>query len=935
MIKFTNLYKQYNTKDGKTVFGLSNINIDLPETGMVVILGKSGSGKSTLLNVLGGVDKCTSGTYTVLDKNTNDFNESKWDHYRNTYVGFIFQNYCLIEEYTVGKNVRLPLEVQSVKSDVNADVLHALSQVGLEGYENRKPNELSGGEQQRVAIARALIKDPKIILADEPTGNLDSGTGASILETLKGLSKDRLVVMVSHDRESAFEYADRVIELKDGGVIADVTVESQGTDSGEIVIESYDNRTIVKVPKGQVLKEEHLTQLNSSIESNKEITISQTKAVTGKKYSTTTPEKIAVYNKNSYSGLEFKKNRLPVNTSLKMGLSGLKRKWIRTTLAVLLLTIAIIFFGLSQYPAEFNFGNSLAKSFKTDEINTAVLNYEPDRDDWYSWGMEATIPFNKVDELAVQYPNVNFIGVYKTYLRLPSSEDYSKSDIFDVDMAGILEFDNWESIEFIDNCSNCQYPKTNEEVIITDLIAKEVYLPVYNEKQKKQNSKFTEITDIRDLVGKKLEFADAGEFTIVGIKDTNYEQYEELRGFDYYNMDFDDKDYWRLSGMYERYNFELENEYGLLYTHKGFYENFIKNYYSRVDIVVYNQNDDYGVSTVYDKVSDSNTTLFDATIFMDNYDADDLLASQGDVVDVIINSWDAKSIIYGYESSKLNADDIIMEVVGEALTNDSPITDAMREDIRTQLTADYLGKEFTIAYEVYKDKGGMYKTYEMDIRIVGIFSEDLTENDDEYLPYGIYMSKDNLLENSPNLLEGYDAIKIDFNDNVKENAKLFNDLRAKDYYFGYFVGSVMDEYEYQTQNLIITLYIITGIFGLFAAILIINTISSTILDRKKEIGTLRALGCRGTDVGKIFMFEALFLFLITTVIAVSATFFIGIFLDNMISESAGLTLYLFSMTPTIALRIVLFAMIFLFGATLFPIRKVVKMRPIVAIKNLK
>ncbi|HCC04097.1 MAG TPA: ABC transporter permease, partial [Clostridiales bacterium] len=189
-----------------------------PETGMVFILGKSGSGKSTLLNVIGGLDKYDKGEIIINGKSTNQFKEKDYDAFRNTYMGFIFQEFNLIEDYSVEQNIKLALELQK-KEATDDEIERILKKVELTEVSKRKINELSGGQKQRIAIARAVIKNPEIILADEPTGNLDSQTGEQIWKILKDLSKEKLVIVVSHDKESANIYADRIIEIQDGNII--------------------------------------------------------------------------------------------------------------------------------------------------------------------------------------------------------------------------------------------------------------------------------------------------------------------------------------------------------------------------------------------------------------------------------------------------------------------------------------------------------------------------------------------------------------------------------------------------------------------------------------------------------------------------------------------------------------------------------------------
>lgn len=220
MIQLKGVSKTYKSKKGTPTNALKEITLDFDSKGMTFILGKSGSGKSTLLNILGGLDKYDSGELCILGKSTKDFTQSDLDSYRNTYVGFVFQEFNILEDYDVYENIVLALQLQ--QKNINDEKIEdLLEKLELKDLKYRKVNELSGGQKQRVAIARALIKNPKIILADEPTGNLDSETGSQVMDLLKEISKEKLVIVVSHDREFAFKYGDRVIEIKDGKIIQD------------------------------------------------------------------------------------------------------------------------------------------------------------------------------------------------------------------------------------------------------------------------------------------------------------------------------------------------------------------------------------------------------------------------------------------------------------------------------------------------------------------------------------------------------------------------------------------------------------------------------------------------------------------------------------------------------------------------------------------
>ena len=220
MLEIKNVSKSYKTKSGLTNHVLKKINLKFSNHGLTFILGKSGSGKSTLLNLIGGLDNYDSGEIIINNVSTKKFKNSDFDNYRNNYVGFIFQEFNIIDDYTIYENIILPLKLQNKKiDDEEVDIL--LKKLGIEELKERKLNELSGGQKQRVAIARALIKNPKIILADEPTGNLDSKNSIEVMNLLKEISKDTLVIVVTHDNDLANKYGDRIIEISDGKIIND------------------------------------------------------------------------------------------------------------------------------------------------------------------------------------------------------------------------------------------------------------------------------------------------------------------------------------------------------------------------------------------------------------------------------------------------------------------------------------------------------------------------------------------------------------------------------------------------------------------------------------------------------------------------------------------------------------------------------------------
>ena len=221
MLEIRNIVKDYNT-DSETVHALKGVSIAFRESELVSVLGQSGCGKTTLLNIIGGLDQYTSGDLIINGQSTKQYKSADWDVYRNHSVGFIFQSYNLIPHQSVLSNVELALTLSGVsKTERRRRAKEALEKVGLGNQLNKRPNQMSGGQMQRVAIARALVNDPDILLADEPTGALDSETSIQIMELIKEIAKDRLVIMVTHNPDLAEKYSTRIVKLLDGEIVGD------------------------------------------------------------------------------------------------------------------------------------------------------------------------------------------------------------------------------------------------------------------------------------------------------------------------------------------------------------------------------------------------------------------------------------------------------------------------------------------------------------------------------------------------------------------------------------------------------------------------------------------------------------------------------------------------------------------------------------------
>ncbi len=440
MLSVKNLVKTYKSSGGIEVRALDGVSIDFPEKGMVFLLGRSGSGKSTLLNVSGGLDSPTGGEIIVKGRSSKDFSSADFDSYRNTYVGFVFQEYNLLNEFTVEQNVAIALQLQNKENDKQAvDAL--LEKVDLKGVGKRSPNTLSGGQRQRVAIARALIKDPKIIMADEPTGALDSNTGKQILDTLKKLSEDRLVIVVSHDKDFAEEYADRIIELSDGKIVSDRSkVEDNSINEQNIQIVSDDTITVKDWNK---VTDEEIKNIVSVMRSKGGETV-----ITAGKKELPEVKKILkisdgekrfkktdkVENKK-YDGnkTEFIKSRLPMRYALKMSGAGLKVKPLRLFFTILLSLIAFTVFGVTSTLMMYDPNYSIATAMEKSYYDSVLLEKR------YDAVKQSVRARANGSEEVTREESATLVGAYTK-----SDLDKLNDNKVGLDFAGIIDFGSYD-----------------------------------------------------------------------------------------------------------------------------------------------------------------------------------------------------------------------------------------------------------------------------------------------------------------------------------------------------------------------------------------------------------------------------------------------------------------------------------------------------------
>lgn len=567
MLQLINLSKTYYPKKGEPVKALNQVSLGFLDKGLCFVLGKSGSGKTTLLNVIGGLDTYDEGDLVVDHKSTKDFKEKDFDSYRNSYLGFIFQSYNVLNEFSVRENVALALELQKTKLTKEA-IDDILLKVDILKVADHKMSELSGGQQQRVAIARALIKNPKVILADEPTGALDSKTGSEIFDLLKELSKEHLVICVTHDEEDAKEYGDRIIKIKDGRIESDVSRSTYKNEMNKAGLTQIDAKTL-GFEKGYQLTNDDVIAIQKLINNSNEFTFKANNKLlnANDKFIVTNDTAINEVIKNSLTNYTSNKADMPYKKSLKMAVNNFKNKKMRlistTVVGVIGLTLA------SVAVSFFNFN-------KNETLRTNLINNTPNT----ALAIKKSYPRSQLDEISNEtgfndndkisfeeaigqktYPLVNknsdrsiSYASYKKSLLQNGYDDgtvYSQT-FYQPEFNGYAFLTN-DLIKSFDYSLNGELPTNTNDLVITDYtynILKSSGIKVYDENEVSSLIMREEVTEDA-LLGKYvlINFSETkpdgilgtnAYFKVTGILHTDLETKK-------YFSDFDEGNYNKLS----------------------------------------------------------------------------------------------------------------------------------------------------------------------------------------------------------------------------------------------------------------------------------------------------------------------------------------------------------------------------------------------------
>ncbi len=953
MLETRELCKTYRPKKGQPVMAVDHVSLRFPEKGMVFLLGKSGSGKSTMLNLLGGLDQYDGGEIIIKGISSKDFTQQRFDSYRNTYVGFIFQEYNVLEEFTVGANIALALELQG-KTATDAEINAILQEVDLAGYGSRKPNELSGGQKQRVAIARALVKNPEIIMADEPTGALDSNTGRQVLDTLKRLSANKLVIIVSHDREYAEQYADRIIELADGKVIRDVEAAEEVKEEAakQLVFRS----NTIEIPAEYHLTEEDRVRINEYMDNMKKgLTLTLGGFV--RKFHDTDTSKIPEQDSSKFNLI---RSKLPMRSAFKIGCSSLKHKRFRLVMTILLSVAAFSLFALVDTFSSYDHIRACTQSLMDSNIDYISVCKSLKRGEgidswWDSYGnllsekdMAQLAEETGIDVMGMYMPTghnrLNFAGQYDGQ----QFDHKGMYNIYPSNLRGFVEVDA-ESIEQMGyEVVAGTLPKGDKkEVAISltvyetfkkggytapiiadtpdDMMPDDGYLvdemtgvvtPMKPEEDDKpeEEIKYEKVEKPEDLIGKTLLLADT-EYTITAVVDTKLDlnRYASLM-----------EDSEQMSNADMIINYMLMNEYdcamgyslsGAAMIGKGAVAQMVKEYpqmYSE-------SNGSFWLGSPYDDGNDYNINFWaNYHTALENIPADDIIWLGDKKTELAKNEF------------VIAADGIDMYTAQSGMNTNVYPTDG------SELTADHIN---TLLKDVNgKFSGSIYswgdgKTDDelTDMKLVGVIRPESIYNDcivfhKDYTARivgdteGLYGSALGAMPKSESEIE--DFVRYCYREDSDMRYELQNAVT----------------YELDAINEVLVVlakvFLYIGIaFAIFAALLMANFITTSISYKKQEIGILRAIGSRSNDVFRIFFSESFVIAMIN--FAISAILCgVGVTVINYVIRTylgVLVTVLHFGIRQILLLALISVAIAAI--ASFIPVYRIASKRPIDAIRN--
>ncbi len=980
MIELIDLKKTYRTKAGDTV-ALNGINLKFADKGMVFITGKSGCGKTTLLNVLGGLDKLDSGDIIVDGKKFSEFTAGDYDNYRNTLVGFVFQEYNLLPEFNIKKNINIANELQGKKPESD-QVEKLLDTVEIGGYEARKPAQLSGGQKQRVAIARALIKNPKIVLADEPTGALDSATGLQVMDILKELSKDKLIVVVSHEMEFAEKYADRIIRIVDGQVVEDITLaDVEIKDS----VYELDQELVVKT--GVKLKSEEAEKVISAIENNKKISVID-KITIREKQKTKQVESKALD-----KPVSFIKSKMKFKSIFALGVKSLFSKPVRLVFTILLSVIAFSVFGIFDAVASYNSQRALSNLLETAEYKAMSVSTLVDDSNYNEAEFKLSqkyinqlnsktgYSFRGVYDLDDQEEIINdrrsnlnrSFGIKELYKGINFSSAYYSKDI-----NGIIEFKeseikngvilkntyNYKILPYADS----HYPTLNteggvQEVAISKHMAESIAYWMKNSNTYTFGGKAFDYRDLGSLIGATLEFNYLNDLTFVitaiidcGNIPAKYDILKQNSSSEYLNLKYDYETYLNSScnlmlflpdgyvELVRQKNNRVVSYYAdykeTSYLYKTSSLTFSKDKDVQGGDVYYNVNEFTAQNTILfsdvDNTQNKNPVLQKNEVLVSIYNFDALFyaekeAARNQGLTSVVNKFDNKktSLIY---SDTLEAKKTTIKSLSELFKEVYP---GLSDE---QIFNHILNKEINITQYVGRDNRQTYtKTY----KVVGFYfgvDTDVYNKEASVKYYPLVMSEEGLKNLGVNTNQGIYSRAITSLVGVNGRANALSEMLSADGGFmlkwykngileilddnSVFIGQFIDLFLYASIVII-----------LFSVFMLMNYITASIASKRQTIGILRALGTNGTSVLLMFLIESAIIALINGLLACVVGYVASIFVNAYLLDVMSLTVSFAMFGSRQMLLIMLASIVAGTISSILPIIRIVKEKPVALIRK--
>lgn len=879
MLNLVDIKKDYPIDKERSVHALKGINVEFPDTGFISILGPSGCGKTTLLNILGGLDRYTSGDLIVDNKSTKEFDDKDWDNYRNKKIGMVFQSYNLIGHMSVLGNVEVALTLSGVERSVRKQLsIEALKSVGLESEIHKFPNQLSGGQMQRVALARAIVNNPSVVLADEPTGALDSVTSVQIMNILAEIASTRLVLMVTHNKQLALDYSSRIIEIKDGEILKD-----------------YQNTPSFKKEVKEVKKEEEntdLTMISSDFKSEVKKGLKDVK-------------------------IKKKKSSMSFLTALSISLQSIRSKKGRTALTSIAGSFGII--GVALVLSLSNGFTNYISDMQSETLAQFPISVEEYSTDYTQ--RESKTEFPDDHSVIVNVPNTsvhvnNITQDYINYVKdmdekYTSSINYNyalQTNVLTSDTSGNISVLNTASSSFVSSLlsstSSCWYelPSSKDFVLSKyDLIEgsypsskNEAVLVVDKYNSLSQSTLKTlgfdttqESIDVTTILNKEFKlvsndnfYTQEGTISVTGKflkSDLNSETYPISKLLEYYQGYVQA----RKDGDSDLMSEDLDK---------------IKSYFNdsseTKDIPYYSSADsdtDF-LKSVYTNKSDSVKIV---GILRPNNTSVASILSNG----IYCKSEFVQSAIEVNKTSK----------IAESYKNNIILNDAVYPDIsiyrELQATVPALqSTPYDITYiSSYISKRKLYGT-DITVSSISIYPKDFS------------YKKDIL-----NYLDAYNT------DKAETNQVRYTDLAT----------TVFTSLETMVNMISTVLVAFASISLVVSSVMIGIIIYNSVIERTKEIGILRAIGARKKDVSRLFKAEACILGLFSGTFGVLVTYILCFPLNAIFnSMNLGLDLsHLASLNPLHALFLIALSVVLNYIASLIPSRMASKKDPVIALRT--